>query len=47
MIIFMHASAEKAAESHRQEVEGVDVDVNDTIETVKVKVSLVFSELDP
>lgn len=47
MLIIVNAPNDVANESHRSRTENVDVDINDTIETVKVKVSLVFTNLDP
>lgn len=47
MIIVVHVANDVADQSHRGHQEEVDVDINDNIETVKVKVSLVYTELDP
>ena len=47
MFITVHANGEVASHSHRQHQENIDVDMNDTIDTVKVKVTLVYTELDP
>ena len=47
MIIVAHVSEAVANESHRARQENVDVDINDNIETVKVKISLIYTELDP
>ena len=47
MFITIHANAEIASNSLRQHQENIDVDMNDTIDTVKVKVTLVYTQLDP
>lgn len=47
MIIIAIVPSNVAAESHRDREEQVDVDINDTMETVKVKITLIYTELDP
>ena len=47
MLIIVHVPASVSIESHRDQQEAVDVDINDTIETVKVKISLIFTSADP
>lgn len=36
-----------AIESHRKNTEEVDVDMNDTIDDVKIKITMVYTSLDP
>jgi len=43
MIIIAVVPSNDAAESHRDREEQVDVDINDTIETVKVKITLIYT----
>lgn len=43
MIIIVHVPESAAEESHRARQEEVDVDINDNMETVKVKISLIFT----
>jgi hypothetical protein len=47
MLIMVHADRHIAGESRRQIDEGVEVDINDSIDTVKTKVTLIYTELDP
>lgn len=47
MIIIAHVDTSTADQSHRGHQEEVDVDINDNIDTVKVKVTLVYTDLDP
>jgi hypothetical protein len=47
MLIFVHVDNETASESHRNPEESVEVEINDTIETVKIKISLIYTTLDP
>ena len=46
MFIIACVEPNVAQESHRTNQEQVDVDPSDTIETVKVKISLVFTSID-
>jgi len=43
MIIIAVVSSNFGADSHRDREEQVDVDINDTIETVKVKITLIYT----
>ena len=43
MIIIASVPSNVAAESHRDREEQVDVDINDTMETVKVKITLIYT----
>lgn len=36
-----------AMESHRKGEEEIDVEMNDTIEDVKIKITMVYTNLDP
>lgn len=47
MLILVQIDAESASQSHRSPMENVEVDINDDIETVKVKISLVYTAIDP
>ena len=47
MIIVVHVSPAIADDSHRATQEEVDVEINDTIDTVKVKITLLYTELNP
>lgn len=47
MIIQVHVDAAIAGESHKNTEEPVDVDINDTIESAKIKITIIFTELDP
>jgi hypothetical protein len=47
MIIIVNVPSSVAENSHRSLQEQVDVDINDNIDTVKVKITLIFTELDP
>lgn len=47
MFIIVHCEEEVANSSHRQREERIEVDITDNIETVKIKVTLVYTELDP
>lgn len=47
MLILVQVDAESANQSHRSPMENVEVDINDNIETVKVKISMVYTAIDP
>ena len=36
-----------ASESHREKEEEVDVDIQDTVAEIKIKVTMVYEQLDP
>jgi hypothetical protein len=36
-----------AAESHRNQSEDIDIEMGDTIADVKVKTTMIFTQLDP
>ena len=47
MKVIVQCPAGPAAESRREQEEEVDVDMEDTIGDVKIKVTLVYTDLDP
>lgn len=47
MLIIVNAPNNIAGESRRNISEDVEVEINDTIETVKIKVTLLYTNLDP
>jgi hypothetical protein len=47
MKVFVYTTERVAAESHREMKEEIEVDINDTIDNVKLKVTLIYTELDP
>ena len=47
MIILVTGNNNIAAGSNRNIQEPVEVDITDNIETVKIKITLVYTELDP
>lgn len=47
MLILVQVDAETANQSQRSPMENVEVDINDNIETVKVKISIIYTAIDP
>lgn len=47
MKVKVHVPAHIANQSHRQPDEEVEVQVTDTVENLKIKITLVYTSLDP
>lgn len=47
MKIIVICPEDAAASSHREREEEVDVEMKDTVEEVKIKITMIYSGLDP